>query len=392
MMPSTMLLRTEQAHAQLVPRRKMSVYPRAQRDRTMPVATKDDVIPSRPTTTTQQRSPPPTFFLCLLITLLSRKHPLVDAAHAARTRVASSPGTQVSYDRSITTFNEEGRLLQVEYGMEAALLRGSTLVALHVGRILGNHDHDDSSQEDDETEEDRKAQDAVYLVTRHSSSSVTPTHHPPILTKVYRIDDHIVLTAAGLVGDARFLVDQLRDYCQAARTHYGEAPTVHDVAQKTAEWHHTLTRLEGARPLATTCLIVGVDAATTTQDNDGRARIFRTGPGGSVEEYRYCALGRDQDSIMKALAGTIMKVLSVQKSTQKNQLSSKKVSRPDPVVSLLRGTFQAMNLPKNEIVDVWRIRSATGNLEEGSKDHDPRMEATCFRGVTLDNLEQLSVS
>ena len=321
------------------------------------------------------------FLLTTLLLLSNNNCCFVSAAHAARTRSVGSSSREPHYDRSITTFNSEGRLLQVEYGMEAAL-RGSTVAALP---CIPTTSSDDGGNDDEDT---------VYLVIRSKASSAVTSSSTSSLKKVYRIDEHVVLVAAGLVGDARFLVDQLRQYCQSARTNYAEAPTVRDVAAMAAEWQHTLTRMEGARPLATSCLIVGVDptaaaslSSTTTSSRQlpppkKRTRIFRTVPGGSMEEYRYCAIGQGQDHVMKALAVA----LELLEQTKKKQSSSKTKS------VLLKATLQSMDLKNDETVDVWRIRPHHGKNPQPHPQpggNTNNMEATCFQGVTLANLEQV---
>lgn len=311
----------------------------------------------------------PVFGAFLLLLLLSQ---LMDGAMAAHTRFVSSGGggREPHYDRSITTFSSEGRLLQVEYGIEAASLRGSTAAAIRC---------------DDGT---------LLLVVKSSSSSSTSTstgNNNNNNNKVYRIDDHVFLVATGLVGDARFVADRLRRYCQSVRTNYGEAPTLHEVAEHAASWQHTLTRMEGARPLACTCIVVGVDPTSSTdaagddsQQGLGATRIFRTGPGGSLQEYRYCAAGKGQDQAMKALAVEMGK--QHQQRTKSSKSTNDSNSKKDNQVAastqpFVKAVLPSFDLKNDETVDVWTIRPELrrrGNLH-----------ATCFQGVTKNNLQQM---
>ena len=89
--------------------------------------------------------------------------------------------------RSITTFSSDGRLQQVEYGMEAAR-RGDSVVAM-------------------------KYNDTICIAV-HSSD------------KVHRIDDHVIMVTAGLAGDGRMLASTVRLQCQQFRQATGEAPSI----------------------------------------------------------------------------------------------------------------------------------------------------------------------
>jgi hypothetical protein len=99
----------------------------------------------------------------------------------------------MKYDRAITTFSADGRLQQVEYGMEAAN-RGDSVVAALINETS-----------------------AIVAVLRGSD-------------KVHRVDSHVLLVTAGLAGDGRALAASLRSSCQRHVPSYGEPPTVHEVA------------------------------------------------------------------------------------------------------------------------------------------------------------------
>ena len=302
--------------------------------------------------------------LLMILLLFQQPHKLqvVDAAHTRPKLVTSSAAAkEPHYDRSITTFNDEGRLLQVEYGMIAAQQQqGSTVAAVTC--------HNDDNNANTNTQ-------LLVLVVQSSSS-------------VVRIDDHVFMVATGLVGDARFVADRLRQYCQNARQAYGESPTLQDVAQHAAEWQHVLTRMDGARPLGCTCLIVGVDPTPSSYSSSssslsvlGPTRIFQTGPGGTMEEYRYCAMGKGSEGVLKALAAEMDKQ---QKQEQKESNKNKKLS------CWIRTALQAINgkHSKNKDDDaspmtVWTIQPqlrARGNLR-----------AICYRGVTEQNLDQIMI-
>ena len=197
-----------------------------------------------------------------LTAILSINTP-VQAAHSRRRLVRPAGGSN-RYDREITTFAEDGRLLQVEYGVEASR-RGSTMVALRTA-------------------------DGICWVVPQSSFG-----------KVHRIDDHLWLLTAGLSGDARILADALRNTCQKHRLAYGEAPTTKQMAQVAGVAQHQLTYTAGARPLGCTAMVLGIDAPFDDSGRQlGKPSLYQTDPGGVVQE---CASYAEDGSKQAGVGG-----------------------------------------------------------------------------------------
>ncbi|MEM2948934.1 MAG: proteasome subunit alpha, partial [Candidatus Bilamarchaeaceae archaeon] len=87
-----------------------------------------------------------------------------------------------AYDRAITVFSPDGRLFQVEYAKEA-VKRGATAIGIC----------------------SRESIVFVASKTIHSKLVV-----PESLRKIFEIDEHIAVTASGLIADARRLVETAR--------------------------------------------------------------------------------------------------------------------------------------------------------------------------------------
>lgn len=271
------------------------------------------------------------FVVLLVVLLLAVQPPHVDAAHS-RARIVIRRERENSYDRVISTFNSEGRLLQVEYAMEACQ-RGSTIVAA-------------ISSSSDKTD----APSTIYILVRSSS-----------LDKVFRIDDHVLLAGVGLGGDTRYLAQYLRVQCQQFRHSFGEAPSVKQVAEMAAGMNHKLTRRAGGRPLGCTALIMGIDPSRH-EDKLGRPRIFRTDPGGIYEEYTFCAVGKCQRDAMQ-------KLQDIDQNEEKEKFRT----------TLVQSTFDSLELKKGDTFDIWEIQPCLGRRGN--------MQATCFLNLDRNKLD-----
>ena len=111
-------------------------------------------------------------------------------------------GSKSDYDRGVNTFSPEGRLLQVEYALEAIKL-GTSAVGLKV------------------------KEGVVLAVERRVLSSLMCTASSE---KVSEIDSHVGCAASGLVTDARVLLDHARVEAQNHYFVYNEAMRVAAIA------------------------------------------------------------------------------------------------------------------------------------------------------------------
>src|SRR5256885_14965506 len=108
-------------------------------------------------------------------------------------------------------YNQEGRLVQVDYALQA-VSRGSTTLGL-------------------------KPKDFAVL-----SSQVKPTR--PLMEpaeKVFVVDEHIGATGSGYIGDVTTLLDQLRVAAQRHRLVYDEPIDVGTLSRNLSEYLHEFT-------------------------------------------------------------------------------------------------------------------------------------------------------
>ena len=89
--------------------------------------------------------------------------------------------SQQGYDRAITVFSPDGRLYQVEYAIET-VKRGAIAIGL-------------------------QTKDGVIVAVEEKSRDLQVED---ITQKIFQVDDHIGIAAAGYIPDARILVDSAR--------------------------------------------------------------------------------------------------------------------------------------------------------------------------------------
>jgi len=164
----------------------------------------------------------------------------------------AEPGT---YDEIITVFSPDGRLLQVEYAVEA-VNRGATVLGISCseGVVLGAEEHVQAELQD-----------------------------PDFGWKIFEVDEHIGATVVGLGSDARILIDQARIYAQINRLTYDEPMDVEVLTKRIGNIEQAYTQHEWVRPFGVSIIFGGVD-----KTGNG---LFATDPSGSYRAYRAVALG-----------------------------------------------------------------------------------------------------
>ncbi|WP_457620835.1 archaeal proteasome endopeptidase complex subunit alpha [Methanopyrus sp.] len=169
---------------------------------------------------------------------------------------------QTAYDRAITVFSPDGRLFQVEYAREA-VKRGTTALGIKVeeGVVLG--------------------------VDKRVTSKLI---EPESIEKVYQIDTHIGAATAGLVADARVLVERARIEAQTYRYTYGEPIDVDVLVKTICDLKQVYTQHGGVRPFGTALLIAGVDTKG--------CRLFETDPSGALTEHKATAIGEGRQEAL----------------------------------------------------------------------------------------------
>ncbi len=171
----------------------------------------------------------------------------------------------MGYDRAITMFSPDGRLLQVEYAKKTVRL-GNTAIGM-------------------------VCKDGVLLVT--DKRIVDKLVVPEAIEKIFKVDDHIMATAAGIISDARVLVEQGQVRAQQHRVTYDSPIDIVSVVKTVCDLKQLCTQSGGLRPFGVSLLIAGID--------EGGKKLFETDPTGIFYQYKASVIGEGEPDIEEFL-------------------------------------------------------------------------------------------
>ncbi len=175
------------------------------------------------------------------------------------------PHQLMGYDRAITMFSPDGRLLQVEYAKKT-VRQGSTAIGIVCkdGVVLVS---------------DKRVMDKLVVAES--------------IEKTWKIDDHMGITASGIISDARVLVERAQLKAQQHRVTYASPIDTLTVVRDICAIKQICTQSGGLRPFGVSLLVAGVDATGP--------RLFETDPTGIYFEYRATAIGEGEPEVEEFL-------------------------------------------------------------------------------------------
>jgi proteasome alpha subunit len=164
------------------------------------------------------------------------------------------------YDMTPTMYSPDGRIYQVEYAMET-VKRGTLALGI-------------------------KTKEGVIMAVEEKPRALQTSN---ITQKIFQVDFHIGVAAAGYIPDARVQVDNARFFSQGNKMTYDEAVEVETVAKHLADQSHQFTQYSGVRPNGVALIIAGVDMKGES--------IYLTDPSGTFIKYAAVAIGSGSDEV-----------------------------------------------------------------------------------------------
>ena len=171
----------------------------------------------------------------------------------------------MGYDRTATMFSPEGHLLQVEYA-EKAVRSGSASIGMVCSDgvfIIA----------------DKRVEDK--LVVQESAN------------KIYEIDSHIITSSAGIIADARVLIEKSQVLAQQHRITYDSEIEPELIIKEVSNIKQQFTQYGGARPFGVSLLIAGI--------NNRKPVLYTSSITGNYVAYHANAIGENDDKIKERL-------------------------------------------------------------------------------------------
>ena len=171
----------------------------------------------------------------------------------------------MGYDRTATMFSPDGHLLQVEYAEKTVRL-GSASIGMVCSDgvfILA----------------DKRIEDA--LIVKESAN------------KISEIDSHIVASVAGIVSDARVLIERAQLLAQQHRITYDSPIETESIVKEIANMKQQFTQYGGARPFGVSMMTAGI--------NGKKPELFVSDITGNYFSYHANAIGENDDKIKEKL-------------------------------------------------------------------------------------------
>eukprot|EP00745_Piridium_sociabile_P001569 TRINITY_DN109691_c0_g1_i1.p1 TRINITY_DN109691_c0_g1~~TRINITY_DN109691_c0_g1_i1.p1 ORF type:complete len:255 (+),score=67.93 TRINITY_DN109691_c0_g1_i1:132-896(+) len=186
----------------------------------------------------------------------------------------SSIGT--GYDLSASHFSPDGRVFQVEYAQKAVENSGTAIgIRGKDGVVMG----------------------VEKLVT-------SKLYETGANKRLFNIDRHIGGAVAGLLADARQLVERAKEESANYRYNYGSAIPLKHLTDRVSGYVHAYTLHSAVRPFGTSMIVASYDA-------DG-PQMYLVEPSGVSWGYYGCAIGKAKQTAKTEIEKLKMKDMTMQ--------------------------------------------------------------------------------
>lgn len=171
----------------------------------------------------------------------------------------------MGYDRTATMFSPDGHLLQVEYAEKTVRLGISSI--------------------------GMKCTNGVFIIADKRIKEVLISKEST--SRINEVDEHIIASVAGIVSDARVLIERAQVIAQKHRVTYDSPVEPEEVIRDLANVQQYFSQVGGARPFGVSMMIAGI--------NGKKPELFTSDVTGSYLSYNANAIGENDDKIKEKL-------------------------------------------------------------------------------------------
>ena len=160
--------------------------------------------------------------------------------------------------------------------------------------------------------------------------------------KLYKMDDHVLVSVSGVVADANVLIDQGRLHSQRHIYSQGSPIYCEQLVRFLADQKHVCTQMGSGRPFGVSLMYAGWDAVQGYQ-------LYCSDPSGNYAAWKAHATGKNSVNAISSLKDDYTEELSLQEATV--------------LAAKVLGKSMDLNQPNAEKFEVGVItRDASGNV------------------------------
>ena len=181
----------------------------------------------------------------------------------------------MGYDRAATMFSPDGHILQVEYAEKTVRLGSASMGIVCADGIL--------------ILADKRLNDS--LMVEESAN------------KISEVDSHIMATAAGILSDARVLIERAQLIAQQHRVTYDSPVDVISIIKDISDVKQQFTQHPGVRPFGVAVMVAGIDK---------RSKLYVSDITGNYYEFYASAIGENDEKIKELLRKEYHKTMKIE--------------------------------------------------------------------------------
>ena len=238
----------------------------------------------------------------------------------------------MGYDRAITMFSPDGRLLQVEYAKKT-VRQGSVAIGISCtdGVILVA---------------DKRIMDTLIV--------------PESVEKIWEIDGHIMAAASGIISDARVLIDRAQLKAQQHRITYDSEIDMISIVRDMCDLMQMTTQSGGLRPFGVSILIAGIGGKVP--------KLFETDPTGIYFQYKATAIGEAEVEVEEILKKEYHDSITVDEGLKLAIKALKRVFAQNFSIDRIDASFVSVSDKKCTKVDRARLEKISSGIKDEKKD------------------------